>query len=128
MAINLSGWPYIFFLVFIASITWLPTEAILKTESIKNFLCENPWQSLIALTISIFFSGILLLIVHIPIFQPILPVIYDNFYKKCIEWENEIIILTLKNGKAYIAILWKYPEVPTSRHESRRLFENRTFL
>jgi len=47
--------------------------------------------------------------------------VYDNFYKKCIEWENKEILLTLKNGKTYQGLLWKYPESPKSRHESQTI-------
>ena len=50
-----------------------------------------------------------------------LPRVYDNFHRKCIDWENQTVILTLKNGKAYIAVLWKYPESPTARHESQTI-------
>ena len=31
------------------------------------------------------------------------------------------MLLTLKNGKAYIGILWKYPEHPKSRYESQTI-------
>ena len=46
--------------------------------------------------------------------------VHDNFYRKCIEWKNKEIILTLKNGKAYHSILWKYPD-PQSKHESQTI-------
>ncbi|MCZ0931985.1 MAG: hypothetical protein OXJ52_02405 [Oligoflexia bacterium] len=47
--------------------------------------------------------------------------VYDNFYKKCVEWENKEILLTLKNGKTYQGFLWKYPENSKSRHESQTI-------
>lgn len=56
-----------------------------------------------------------------PILKFISIPVYDNFYNKCIAWENKFVLLTLKNGKAYIGILWKYPEIPKSRHESQTI-------
>ena len=114
--ISLSGWPYIFFLVVIAAFTWLPSELI-TTQFLKE---SDPLQNLVILLTSIFFSVILFLIaqketigkwIHIPI--------YDNFYKKCLEWKNKFVLLILRNGKTYIGILWKYPENPKARHESQ---------
>ena len=47
------------------------------------------------------------------------PRVHDHFCLKCIELEDELVFMTLKNGKAYIGILWKYPESPRSRYESQ---------
>ncbi|MDE0518004.1 MAG: hypothetical protein OXH36_00390 [Bdellovibrionales bacterium] len=49
------------------------------------------------------------------------PPVYDNFYRKCVEWQKKSVLLTLKNEKAYIGILWKYPENPKSRYESQTI-------
>ncbi len=140
VAINLSGWPLIFALTIIATLTWLPAELVsqkifesLKTHNWTKVLFT--WSSTLAsdvnqdtikqiqtLLISIVFSFILLLLVQIGLFARIIfPPVYDNFYRKCVEWENKAIILTLKNGKAYIGILWKYPENPKSRYESQTI-------
>ena len=54
-----------------------------------------------------------------PIANWIFTPVSDNFYKKCIEWKNEKALLTLKNGKAYIGILWKYLENPSEKYESQ---------
>ena len=117
-SISLSGWPYVFFIVVIASITWLPAEWILKFISYKSIICI-PFQ----LIISVLISFILFLLVNWSksIAHLISLPVNDNFYNKCIEWENKSIILTLKNGKAYIGILWKYPENSKSRHESQTI-------
>ena len=122
--ISLSGWPYFFFVVVIAFFTWLPAEFI------TQFLCmnieilnenQNKLLQLVIITlISLFFTFIMLLFAQLELIADLifLPV-YDNFFQKCIEWENEEILLTLKNGKAYHSLLWQYPENPKSRHESQ---------
>ena len=118
-AITLSGWPYLFLLVIIASLTWFPAEWITKDVfSVDEILS----QKLITLLISVVFLFILLLLAQWELIANLifLPV-QDNFYKKCVEWENDAILLTLKNGKSYIGILWKYPENPKSRHESQTI-------
>lgn len=117
-AINLSGWPYLFFLVIIAAFTWFPAELIME-------VCKDDKElstKLITLVIALAFTVILLLLAQIEsiaklIFLPV----QDNFYKKCIEWENKEIFITLKNEKAYHCLLWKYPENPKSRHESQTI-------
>ena len=116
--INLSGWPYVFFLVFMASITWLPSEWIV-THWFSGL--NESLQKIIILSVAVILSFIFSLCMRWKFVQKMLPPIYDNFYKKCIEWENEIVLLTLKNGKAYIGVLWKYPETPRSRHESQTI-------
>ena len=124
-SISLSGWPYIFLLVFIAILTWLPAEAIVENDFwLSNFsiqfLCIGHKTTTLLIAIAI--SFILFLISKLkPVERLIFPSAHDNFYKKCIEWENKEILLTLKNGKAYHAILWKYPENPKSRHESQTI-------
>ncbi len=118
-AIQLSGWPLIFALTIIASITWLPAELV--AQKIFNAETETV-QHIQTLLTSIFFTFILLLVVQIgSIARIIFPSVHDNFHNRCVEWENKSIILTLKNGKAYIGILWKYPESPKSRYESQTI-------
>ena len=114
-AIDLSGWPYIFFLVFIAAFTWLPAEWIIP----QGFGKITP---LLQILLSVTFSVVLFLITqNKSILKWVMIPIYDNFYKKCIEWENKEILLTLKNGKTYQGLLWKYPDSPKSRHESQTI-------
>ncbi|MDE0119121.1 MAG: hypothetical protein OXM55_03835 [Bdellovibrionales bacterium] len=124
--ISLSGWPYLFFLVVIAALTWLPAEFIVKSDllNIKTFLVSylGVNENTIILLIAIICAFMWFLFaqggaVSRWIFLPA----YDNFYKKCIEWENKEILLTLKNEKAYHCLLWKYPENPKSRHESQTI-------
>ena len=116
-AINLSGWPYLFFLVVIATLTWFPSNLIVV--ELFNISGELITQA-ITLSGSIVFMIVLLYVTQ---WKPIAKIIFlpveDNFYKKCVEWENEEILLTLRNGKAYYGVLWKYPENPKSRHESQ---------
>ena len=128
--ISLDGWPYIFFLVIIATLTWLPAECLYRADffNMKIFferfdITENTLiEDTFILLIAVIFSIILFLIAQNKrISNWIFPSAHDNFYKKCVEWENKEILLTLRNGKAYHAILWKYPENPKSRHESQTL-------
>ena len=118
-AINLSGWSYFSFLVFIAAFTWFPSNFIVV--EVFNISGELIILS-ITLIGSILFLGVLLLLAQRKPFAEIifLPV-EDNFYKKCVEWESQEILLTLKNGKTYYGFLWKYPENPKSRHESQTI-------
>ena len=91
MAVNLSGWPYLFFLVVIAALTWFPAELIV--DLFKGSLSGNKLiQKLCILLLSMCFVYIVLRIaqresVSRLIFLPV----QDNFYKKCVEWENKEI-------------------------------------
>ncbi len=118
MTINLSGWPYLFFLVIIAAFTWFPAELIVEICNSDKELVKK----IITLFIALIFTIILLLLAQIELIAKLifLPV-QDNFYKKCVEWENKEVLLTLKNGKTYQGLLWKYPESPKSRHESQTI-------
>ncbi len=129
-SISLSGWPYVFFIVVIATLTWIPSKLIVistfddwfKACHWLNGLDENLLKQILILLCAIVFSVLWLLLVRVKfISEWIFPSVYDNFYKKCIKWENEIVLLTLKNGKTYIGVLWKYPENPRSRHESQTI-------
>ena len=51
----------------------------------------------------------------------ILPKSQDLFYNRCVEWENEEVIISLKNNKIYYGLLWKYPENPLSDHSLQTL-------
>ena len=123
--INLSGWPYLFLIVVIALFTWLPAKWI----TLKILIYEEPYsliesisQQIITALISIILVTVLFLITQWkPILKFISVPVYDNFYNKCVAWENKFVLLTLRTGKAYIGILWKYPEIPKSRHESQTI-------
>ena len=124
--ISLSGWPYLFFLVVIAALTWLPSEFIIKNDVLKSktFFVNtlNIDQNTVTLLIAIICAVIWFLIAQWGVASRwIFLLAHDNFYKKCIEWENKEILLTLKNGKTYQGLLWKYPESPKSRHESQTI-------
>lgn len=129
--INLSGWSYIFSLVVIATITWLPFKIWLSE---KYF---GEWKILYVTFLSVILSFCLTLFLIQPkiflfiknsnsfvinIFKYIFPrEIYDNFIVNCIKWERKTIILSLKNNKAYIGILLKYPENPKSKYETQMI-------
>ena len=138
VAINLSGWPLISVLTVIAALTWLPAE--LTSHKIFELLKEWNWieplfvwcsrivsnaepdliQKIQTLLIAVVFTFALLLLVQIgSIARIIFPTVNDNFHKKCVEWKKQAIILTLKSGKVYVGILWKYPESPKLRYESQ---------
>ena len=122
--IKLSGWPYLFFIVVIAFFTWLPTKWILFKYFGENpFFSNDPLlQEIFTTLISIIFSIFLFLITQVKfILHFISAPVNDNFYNKCVKWENNFVFLNLKNGKTYIGILWKYPESPKSRHESQTI-------
>ena len=139
-AINLSGWQYIFSLVVMASITWFPAEFIatgvfewFKTcdwiqilfewlDKIPSLNNKDKIQQMRVLLISIIFTFFWLLLFQSGlIVRVVFPPVHDNFYNKCIEWENEEVLLTMRNEKAYHGILWKYPENPKSRYESQTI-------
>ena len=125
-SISLSGWPYLVFLVVIASLTWLPAEFIVKinTFNIKTCLVDNFGinEKIPILFIAIISSIVWFLLAQwMDAYWKIFIPTHDNFYKKCIEWENQEIFLTLKNEKIYHCLLWKYPENPKSRHESQTI-------
>ena len=118
--ISLYGWPYLFLIVVIALFTWLPAEWITL-----KLICNDTKtisQQLITAIISIVLAIGLFLITQLKFILNFISVpINDNFYNKCVAWENKFVLLTLKNGKAYIGVLWKYPENPKSRHESQTI-------
>ena len=138
-AIGLSGWQYVFSLVVVASITWIPSEFIAeevfewfkKCDQIQLFfnrlneildLDKNKVQEIKILSISILFTFLWLLLFQWGVIvRMIFPPVHDNFYNRSVEWENEEILLTLQNGKAYHGILWKYPEDPKARHKSQTI-------
>ena len=114
-SIQLSGWPYVFFLVFIAAFTWSPVEwFVTNNNEYFPFLPEK---------VFILFFSVCLSCVLLYLFRKTsLPYWYhfdeyDNFCFKCIGLEGYSIFLTLKNEKAYVGILWKYPEDPTEKYE-----------
>lgn len=124
--ISLSGWPYLFFLVVIAALTWLPGEFIITNDILNSkalFVNKlNIAQDTATLLVAIICAVIWFLFAQWGVISrwTFLPA-HDNFYKKCIEWENKETLLTLKNEKVYHCLLWKYPENPKSRHESQTI-------
>ena len=130
--ISLSGWPYLSFLVVIAALTWLPAEFMIKTNilNIKTFFIDTLNLNIRASTllVAVIWSFILFLLVQwerisqwVVDSQWISLVSQDNFYNKCIEWENEEVLLTLKNAKAYHGLLWMGPDNPNLKHESQTI-------
>jgi len=118
VAIDLSGWPLIFCLVVIAVPTWFLAELIVSFCTIDTDL----YRKSAILGLSIIFTFCLLLLAQIEsIAEIVFLQVKDNFYKKCVEWENKEILLSLKNGKVYKGLLWKFPSSPKSRHESQTI-------
>ena len=113
--IDLSGWQYLFFLVLIAVLTWLPSEWLISLYLEKNSSLQTPFIILLSIVLS---CVLFLFTQKKSILKWVTIPVYDNFYKKCMEWENKKILLTFKNEKVYQGLLWKYPESPKSRHES----------
>ena len=125
-AINLLGWPYIFSLVIISTVTWLPAEFIIQIYSINmeilNLKQEGILRLWIVLITSLLFTFLLLLLFQWGAFAKfILPPVYDDFYTKCCEWKEKAVLLTLKNGKAYVGLLLGYTKNPRARHESQTI-------
>lgn len=116
--IDLSGWPYVFFLVLVASATWIPARFLVQEYGL--FVDGYKNESILLVAILFVFVGILVIWFKISWSHWLFPGIrYDNFCLKCIELEGEVVFMTLKNEKVYMGILWKYPESPRSRHESQ---------
>ena len=116
-SINLSGWSYIFSLVVVATIVWLPTESLISRIDASEYL-----QNIISSIIAILVSALLAILFSFEkiskfVFLPV----YDIFFINCIKWENKPVILSLKNDKAYIGILLKYPENPKSKYETQMI-------
>ena len=118
-SLNLSGWSYIFSLVIIAVLLWLPVSNIISNQT--NF--SEGWQSFLISIISGFFAYLLALVctswswLGKTLFLPV----YDVFVINCVNWKKKTVIISLKNGKIYIGILLKYPENPKSRYESQMI-------
>ena len=120
--INLSGWPYLFLLVIIASLTWLPAGSMIASNvlNIKSLFVNMMKidERTIQLLIAVVFAFMLFLFVQLDLISRwVFLREHDNFYKKCIEWENKLVLLTLKNSKTYIGILWKFPDNSKAKQE-----------
>ncbi|MDE0151324.1 MAG: hypothetical protein OXK80_02350 [Bdellovibrionales bacterium] len=116
--ITISGWPYLFTIVIIASILKLPDTFLnidLLTEQ-QEHLKKFMWLFKIILYI------FLLWLPKIEWIKQFLPQIEDNFYDKCTKWHKKAVLLTLKNGKVYVGVLSKYPDNPNLRYESQTIF------
>ena len=126
-AINLSGWPYIFSLVIISTVTWLPAEFIIPFVYFGKIEILSTHQNMIlmglmTLTISLFFTFLLLSFFQSgALARLILPPVYDDFYTKCFEWKEKAVLLTLKNGKVYMGLLSGYTKNPRARYESQTI-------
>lgn len=115
-SITVSGWPYVFSLVFIAVFTWLPVEILLKTK--LSFI--GVWEGLVASIL----SGLIAFCLALSLKKSLKIIafnIQDAFLTNCIEWEKLPVILSLQNNKVYIGILLKYPENPRAGHASQMI-------
>jgi len=121
-SINLSGWSYIFSLVIMAVVLWLPVLNTLEDCSWHINLSKGRQNFIISV-----FSGFLACLLALLftswdwlakfVFLPV----YDIFFINCVNWENKSVIISLKNDKIYIGVLLKYPENPKSRYESQMI-------
>ncbi len=123
-AISLFGWPYLFFLVIIAALTWLPAEFIITSGIFKKLITGlievGVDKKVITLLIAVIFSGVLLLLSQLEIIANLIfSPVCDNFFNKCIEWEDKEVFLTLKNEKVYHGLLWLGPDNANSKYESQ---------
>ena len=118
-SLNLSGWSYIFSLVIIAILLWLPIFNIISRQT---HISEG-WQSFLISIISGFFAYLLALIstssswLTKNIFLPV----YDVFFINCVNWLEKPVIVSLKNDKIYIGVLIKYPANPKSKYETQMI-------
>lgn len=110
--IKLSGWPYVFFLVFVAFVTWWPLILYNKNIAEKGF--EATLSPTKATLISLLLSYILFLIVTktpwICKFVNSKTMNDDVFLSSCIELEGEFVVVELKNKMLYAGYLWQYPD------------------
>ena len=121
-SINLSGWSYIFALVIMAVVLWLPVSIFLEywewysnsSKSGQNFII-SVFSGFLAFLLAVVFTYLdrLAKFVFLPV--------YDVFFIKCVNWEKKPVIISLKNDKVYIGALLKYPENPRSRYESQMI-------
>ena len=122
MPISTSGWSYIFSLVFVATITWLPLEKIINK-------CDNislEWKDLVLVFTSAMLSITLALLFswynNSSSFLGFLTFpAYDDFFTICIELDKKAVIVGTKNDKVYVGILLKYPKNPRSNYESQSI-------
>lgn len=117
-SINLSGWSYIFSLVVVAVVIWMPVSNIINQSNIFE-----TWKSLVTALASGFFAWLLarLFTSWEKLAKIIFLPVYDVFFTHCVNWEKKPVIIGLKNDKIYIGILLKYPENPRSRYESQMI-------
>jgi len=116
---DLSGWSYVFLLVIIASFTWLPFEEIFDNN--KFYIIAS--SGVCAFILSLFVTRIRYLstydepkglfwkfILNTLRLKNLLKPEIDIFLEKCNKWENDLVIVGLKNLKVYIGVLLKYTE------------------
>lgn len=108
--ITISGWPYLFTIVIIASILNIP-HYILDHVSFEKNVKGYSWLASILLYVCLF------LLPKIELVKGFLPQSEDDFYNKCSEWKNKAVLLTLKNGKVYVGSLLKYPSNSNLQYE-----------
>ena len=125
-AINLLGWPYIFSLVILSVVTWFPAEFLSQFFSIEIEVLNSTQNKLLNISVvlgfSVIFTFFWLLIFQWGWFAKlILPAVYDDFYTQCLEWRKKPILVTLKNGKAYVGLLWKSTKNPRANYETQTI-------
>ena len=110
-SIGTSGWAYIFAILCVSCLIWLPFYAIF--ESCDYFKPDHMKPvKLWALSICTAAVGHLLarLLTVFSASQRLFPQLNDTFCINFIKWEKETVIVNLKNGKVCAGLLIKYPE------------------
>ena len=110
--ISLSGWSYVISFIIVAFIT----SGILSL--LPSCWFDHQYSNLCLIGLSSILSFILALICsHEYIAKCVFADVHDIFCKNCLEWEENLVIVSLSNRKIYIGYLWKYPENPRERYE-----------
>ena len=100
---SLSGWPYVFTLVFIACITWLPSKHLLFGNYKNGLLSFYDFLSvfILSITLSLVFALVFAILV---IYNFFIKGVDDVFFNNCVNWEDELVFLTLNTGK----LMWVF--------------------
>ena len=120
-SITLSGWPYVFSLVFFATCIWIPIQNFFEQSFVTD--CFGLWSNFVLALTSMAVSALaaFFFTLNKEFSGYFIPSSYDNFIDSCISLEKNIVIVSLKNNKIYVGILFRYPENPKLNYESQSI-------